>query len=360
MIHVTSVTKRFRTGQDDVVAMNDLDFEVDSHCFFTLLGPSGCGKSTLLRCIAGLETPEAGEIRIGSQVVFSSAEGINVPTNKRRIGMVFQSYAIWPHMTVYQNVAFPLEVQKQENIRARAVRALEMVELAEQTDRYASRLSGGQQQRVAFARAIVAEPDVLLLDEPLSNLDAALREQMCAELRRLHERLRFTTIYVTHDQAEALSLSDKVALMRAGRFVEIAAPETLYNKPKTVFGTRFIGGANIIEGMSRMSAQSGIGSEIQTPFGTLQSCTAATGLVTLFIRPEHVQLVAAADAAQSGGNVFSCTIQSDRFLGDSRHLELLLPANVVLHCKARSNTPPRRNGQVQIYIAPEFVEILKE
>ena len=153
--------------------------------------------------------------------MFSSAQGINVPPNRRRIGMVFQSYAIWPHMTVYQNVAFPLEVQRQTDMRARTMAALDMVGLAALADRYASRLSGGQQQRVAFARAIVAEPQVLLLDEPLSNLDAALRDQMCGELRKLHERLRLTTLYVTHDQGEALSMSDRIAVMRDGRFVEV-------------------------------------------------------------------------------------------------------------------------------------------
>jgi iron(III) transport system ATP-binding protein len=233
MIRVGNLTKRFQAGSERVLALDGIEFTIESHSFFTLLGPSGCGKSTILRCVAGLETPTAATREIAGQTVFSSSQNINVPPNRRRIGMVFQSYAIWPHDRVSER-AFPLEAPTADR-RARAhdggtrygglCCAGRSVRLS---------LERGQQQRVAFARAIVAEPQVLLLDEPLSNLDAALRDQMCGELRKLHERLRLTTLYVTHDQGEALSMSDRIAVMRDGRSVEVATPEQLWKSPRRV------------------------------------------------------------------------------------------------------------------------------
>src|SRR6188508_2850730 len=218
MFAIENLRKTFVAPGNVVVnAVDGISLGIGTGKLITLLGPSGCGKTTTLRCLAGLERPESGKIIIAEETVCDTDRGIFVSPSDRGIGMVFQSYAIWPHMTVYQNVAFPLEVQREPDVRARTLRALDLVGLGALGDRYASRLSGGQQQRVAFARAIVAEPEVLLLDEPLSNLDAALREQMCAELRRLHERVRLTTLYVTHDQGEALSLSDRIAVMRDGR-----------------------------------------------------------------------------------------------------------------------------------------------
>ena len=353
MIGVRDLQKRFEIGRDQLHALSGLSFNVESHCFFTLLGPSGCGKSTLLRCVAGLEVPDSGEITIGARRVFSSADRINLPPNQRSIGMVFQSYAIWPHMTVYQNVAFPLEVQRRDDIQKRTMNALELVGLSAMAGRYASKLSGGQQQRVAFARAIVAEPEVLLLDEPLSNLDAALREQMCIELRKMHERLRFTTLYVTHDQQEALSLSDQVAVMREGRFVEVSSPEMLWSKPRTIFAAQFLGGANIFSGEARIEAG---GALVRTGFGVIWTSQPATGHVTLFVRPETVTLV----ENGAGPNYFSCQVISQRFLGDVRHIELQLPGDgSVLRCKTRTATlsPDRA---VIAYIKPEHVEVLRE
>jgi len=330
MIRVRQLTKRFDAGSERVHALDDVNFEVDSHQFFTLLGPSGCGKSTILRCVAGLETPDAGEIDIGGESVFSSGRGINRPPNRRRIGMVFQSYAIWPHMTVAQNVSFPLEVQRRSDVRARTMAALDVVGLGPVADRYASRLSGGQQQRVAFARAIVAEPEVLLLDEPLSNLDAALREQMCAELRKLHERLRLTTLYVTHDQGEALSMSDRIAVMREGRFVEVATPERLWNAPRTVFAAQFLGGANIFAGDAKRTPG---GSIISTPIGALRSTRNAEGPVSVFVRPENVSLV----AASADSNRFDCSVVAQRFQGETRDIELQPNGGgQVLRCKTHT------------------------
>ena len=351
MIRVRGLSKQFDAGPERVRALDAIEFDVASHAFFTLLGPSGCGKSTILRCVAGLETPDRGDIDIGGEPVFSSSRGINLPPNRRRIGMVFQSYAIWPHMTVYQNVAFPLEVQRRPDIRARTMAALDVVGLASLADRYASRLSGGQQQRVAFARAIVGEPQVLLLDEPLSNLDAALREQMCSELRKLHERLRLTTLYVTHDQSEALSMSDRIAVMRDGRFVEVASPEALWHTPRTVFAAQFLGGANILEGEAQ--PESG-GASVRTAFGVLRTTRVAQGPVSLFVRPEHVALV---DPGE-GINRFDCVVVSQRFHGDMRDLELRLAnGGPALRCRARIGALPA-NHAARIEIRPEHIEVL--
>jgi iron(III) transport system ATP-binding protein len=351
MIRVHALAKRFHVGADQVRALDNVGFDVENHSFFTLLGPSGCGKSTILRCVAGLEMPDGGDIDLGDECVFSLSRGINVPPHRRRIGMVFQSYAIWPHMTVYQNVAFPLEVQRQANVRARTMAALETTGLAALADRYASRLSGGQQQRVAFARAIVSEPSVLLLDEPLSNLDAALREQMCAELRRLHERLRLTTLFVTHDQGEALSMSDRIAVMRDGRFVEVGTPEELWTRPRTVFTAQFLGGANVFPGDARPN---GSGSVVQTAFGALHTTQPARGSVSVFVRPENIA-IASDDAVP---NRFDGKVVSQRFHGEVRDVELQVgPAATPMRCKARSGALPQ-GGTVSIAIRPEHVVVL--
>ena len=351
MIRVDGVDKHFQAGRERVVALRKIGFEVQSHRFFTLLGPSGCGKSTLLRCVAGLETPDTGEITISGRCMFSSSRRINLPPDRRCIGMVFQSYAIWPHMTVCENVAFPLEVKRAKDVRRRAMDALELVGLAAMADRYASRLSGGQQQRVAFARAIVAEPEVLLLDEPLSNLDAALREQMCAELSKLHDRVRRTTLYVTHDQEEALSLSDEIAVMRDGRFVEVGTPEALWNRPRTVFAAQFLGGANIITGEAR--AQTG-GAAVHTAFGVVHTGCSASGPIAIFVRPEHVAIV----DAGSGPNRFAARIVSQRFLGELRHLELTLGSGQVLDCRIRA-TVALPDGEITAFVDPEHVQVLQ-
>jgi iron(III) transport system ATP-binding protein len=352
MIRVEGLAKRFHVGGDQVRALDNVGFQIESHSFFTLLGPSGCGKSTILRCVAGLETPDAGDIGLADDCVYSSSRNINVPPHLRRIGMVFQSYAIWPHMTVYQNVAFPLEVQRQRNVRARTMAALETTELAALADRYASRLSGGQQQRVAFARAIVSEPSVLLLDEPLSNLDAALREQMCAELRRLHERLRITTLFVTHDQGEALAMSDRIAVMREGRFVEVGTPEELWTRPRTVFTAQFLGGANVYPGDARPS---GSGAVVQTAFGALHTTQSANGPVSVFVRPENVAIVAGDGAT----NRFDGKVLSQRFHGEVRDLELQIGPNATsMRCKARTGALAA-GSSVSIEIAPERVVVLE-
>jgi iron(III) transport system ATP-binding protein len=367
MIRIRNLTKTFQTRDETVLAMDDLTLDIETDSFFTLLGPSGCGKSTLLRCIAGLESPDSGEIWIGERLVYSSARGVDVPPNRREIGMVFQSYAIWPHMTVAQNVAFPLKVRGKDRIEERVSAALAMVGLEALGGRYASRLSGGQQQRAAFARAIVAEPDLLLLDEPLSNLDAALREQMRAELRKLQERVKVTTIYVTHDQAEALSMSDRIAVMRAGRFVEVAAPEDLYEHPRSVFTAQFIGGANILEGrVEDVDAEHGR-CLVDCGFARLWATgTAKRGQHRhLFLRPEHVRPVGeGASPPSADGNLIEGRVIGNRFVGDSREIELALEGpdggSFILRSKVGAGYRAGTAGAARIFLDPAHVLVLDD
>ncbi len=362
MINISDLKKSFESGGKAATVLDGLSIDIARNSFFTLLGPSGCGKSTLLRCLAGLEHPDSGEISIGETIAFSSSRNIMVPPNRRRIGMVFQSYAIWPHMTVGDNVAFPLQVQKQDNIRARALQALSLVGLEGLEDRYASKLSGGQQQRVALARAIVAKPDVLLLDEPLSNLDAALRDQMRGELLNIQRSLNVTTVYVTHDQVEALSLSDRIAIMSKGRFVEIASPDDLYNRPRTSFAARFVGGANIVEGRVADTANG------LTTVDSALGPVATTGLAgqpagdnaQLFIRPEKV-VPLAADAKADGVNIFNCMVRARRFAGEITELDLVPTTGrneTLLSCKARSSDIVSLGDSVRVRIDPRDVHVL--
>src|SRR4051812_39212861 len=236
-----------------VLAVKGVSFSVRAGEQLTLLGPSGCGKTTTLRAIAGLERPSAGVIRIGGQAVYSGRDNINVPAEKRGLSMVFQSYAIWPHMSVFDNVAYGLRVRRRsaEGIRTRVREALELVQMGAFEARPASQLSGGQQQRVALARACVFQPAVLLFDEPLSNLDAKLRGDMRIELRQLQHRLGITSVYVTHDLEEALAMSDRIVVMRDGLIEQTGSPSEIYNAPRTAFVAGFVGSSNLIRGRLR-------------------------------------------------------------------------------------------------------------
>ena len=249
-VEIRNLTKKFGS----VTVINDVSFTVKRGETVTLLGPSGCGKTTTLRCIAGLEEPTSGSIRIGNAVVFDGDQKFELEPEKRNVGMVFQSYAIWPHMTVGENVRFPLDIKKLplKDRNDKVAEILKSVGLGDYVNRPASQLSGGQQQRVALARALVFEPSVVLFDEPLSNLDANLRDHMRNELQDLQSRIGFTAIYVTHDQREALSLSDEVIVMNGGRIDQIGRPEEVFAQPRTVFTARFLGCSNIFKG--RMSA----------------------------------------------------------------------------------------------------------
>jgi len=228
-------------------AVNDISIDVEKGDIVALLGPSGCGKTTTLRCVAGLEKPDDGEIIINGKTVFS--RNVFIPPEKRGVGMVFQSYALWPHMNVFDNVAYPLKLRRytRPEIRKRVLKALELVGLREMEYKFPSQLSGGQQQRVALARAIVYEPQLILLDEPLSNLDAKLREKVRGELKYLLKKIGLTALYVTHDQEEAFVIADRVALMDAGRIVQVGTPMEIYEKPANKFVAEFIGRANVFE-----------------------------------------------------------------------------------------------------------------
>jgi iron(III) transport system ATP-binding protein len=307
-----------------VKAAQDVTFEVPAGKFFTLLGPSGCGKTTTLRSIAGLERPVSGEIVVNGRVVFSSDRKIFIPPNQRNFGMVFQSYAIWPHMTVFANAAFPLEVRKNKmsksEIREKVMRVLSAVALEQYADREATKLSGGQQQRLALARALVMEPELLLLDEPLSNLDAKLRDRMRFELKRIQRELGITTIYVTHDQGEALALSHEIAVMNEGRIVQVGAPRTIYEHPRTKFVAEFIGTTNFIDGVVLGFDEAASRWKVRTPAGDLlvstDSALAPNMRVTVSIRPEDVELFDDATTYGSTENVTSGLVDQKVFLGD--------------------------------------------
>ena len=272
----------------------------------TLLGPSGCGKTTTLRCVAGLERPTGGQIAVGEQAVVNMEKGVFVPPHLRNLGMVFQSYAIWPHMTVFENVAYALEGRKMSKADAKKLTmdALETVQLAGHADRPAPRLSGGQQQRVAIARAIVGKPQALLFDEPLSNLDAKLRVEMRTELRRLQKQIGLTSIYVTHDQAEALAISDWIIVMKDGKIVERGRPTQIYRYPENVFTAQFIGTTNLIPGTVKSVDGEQVG--VETAFGR-------TFLALLRHQAHRVRLVAQSDRQHLLGR---------RHLKIERHLQL--------------------------------------
>ncbi|MEQ1649004.1 MAG: ABC transporter ATP-binding protein [Hyphomicrobiaceae bacterium] len=299
LIEVNGLTRVY-TSSGLGGGVRDAEFALDAGTFFTLLGPSGCGKTTTLRCIAGLERPDVGRIRVADEVFFDSQRNISVPLNERRLGMVFQSYAIWPHMTVFDNVAFPLRVAKDRRFSTQEIerdvqQALDAVNLTGFEKRSATQLSGGQQQRVALARAIVRRPKVLLLDEPLSNLDASLREEMRKELKRLQKQIGITTIYVTHDQVEALELSDQIAVLDHGRIVQMGAPRELYFHPRNAFVAEFIGSTNIFRGVIAQlgrETQEGI---VKLGDDTVLKCTLPTTSslgdnVVVSVRPESIVL----------------------------------------------------------------------
>lgn len=303
-----------------VAAVGPVSFSVPKGKQLTLLGPSGCGKSTTLRAIAGLEKPSSGTIRIGDRNIYSSADNLNVPTEKRGLSMVFQSYAIWPHMTVYDNVAYGLRVRHKSraDIEAGVKRALALVQMEAYADRPASQLSGGQQQRVALARACAFSPEVLLFDEPLSNLDAKLRGDMRIELRELQHRLGVTSIYVTHDLEEALAMSDCIVVMNKGKIEQSGSPSEIYNYPRTAFVADFVGSANLITGTVRDDVSNGDAVVIETSGGELVHGIShgrkAGSQATLSVRTVHLQLHP--QRPEGDCNVWPVTIARSVFLGD--------------------------------------------
>jgi iron(III) transport system ATP-binding protein len=313
MIEVRNLQRVFHVGQRQVEALRRVYQEVREGEFLVLLGPSGSGKTTLLRCVAGLETPDDGEILISGQTVFSKKEGICVPPEDREIGMVFQSYAIWPHMTVFENVALPLTYGrkriKKQFVKQRVLDALRLVQLDELADRPSPLLSGGQQQRVALARALAVNPKLILMDEPLSNLDARLREEMRDQVRDLAKRLKMTVMYVTHDQVEAMVVADRIAVMSLGSVISIGSPEALYESPTNRNVAEFFGSINWLnaEVIGHGILQTQLGRLFWNESGTLGN----SGMVGL--RPEDIELGVPAAGLD---NAFEGNIVSRTFLGD--------------------------------------------
>jgi len=318
-IRIKGLTRNYFSEGRVIRALDGVDVTIPANQIFTLLGPSGCGKTTLLRCIVGLEAPDDGEIVIGDEIVWSREKKIFVPPEKRGLGMVFQTYAIWPHMNVFDNVAYPLYNRKlaKSEVREKVAKVLNFVQLDGYENRPATKLSGGQQQRVALARALVAEPKVILFDEPLSNLDAKLREETRKELRHFLTELQITAVYVTHDRIEALALSDHVAIMRAGRIVEIGGPKQVYFNSGTRFVADFIGRANLIKG--KVAAVENGHAVLETPIGLIRGLN-GHGLgkhasAELCVRPEFISL--ADQPLGAGDNIFRGTMETLVFIGEA-------------------------------------------
>ena len=333
MIKISKLKKEFPAKEGVFTALHGIDLEVARGEFFVLLGPSGSGKSTLLRCVAGIDTPQDGELHLDNRLIFSAEKNVLVRPEDRGLGMVFQSYAVWPHMTVYQNVALPLTHGTRKiapgKVRDRVMHALSLVQMESFADRPVPYLSGGQQQRVALARALAVEPVVLLMDEPLSNLDARLREEVRHQILAVTKRVGVTVLYVTHDQTEALALGDRVAVMHQGRILQIAPPNELFSRPANDIVADFLGKVNWLEGnvTSRGEIDSAIG-RIHADTGDRQ------GKVRIGIRPSSLQV---SETPTGEPNEFSAKVRGEAFLGEQIELELILAGETALELHA-----PRR------------------
>lgn len=353
MISLSHLRKEFTVSSGKVAALKSLDLDVQEGDFFVIVGASGSGKTTLLRCVAGLETPDSGTIRIADRPVFSDNPPLCVPPQQRNFGMVFQSYAVWPHLTVFDNVALPLREGEQKiprkEVKARVEQALHMVQLDEQADRSATLLSGGQQQRVALARAIAVNPKVLLMDEPLSNLDARLREEVRGKIRDLAKALGATVLYVTHDQVEAMAMADKIALMSFGELLQYGEPMELYRRPNCAEVAEFFGSVNWLSGKLVNSDL------VETSIGRFripQTNPPASDVVVGF-RPESVEIAAA--SPEPGPNSFQAVLGTHTFLGDQFVYDAAVK-NIKLVGKSR--TVPFRNGrELHLRVDPEDIMI---
>jgi len=349
-LRLEHVTKRF----GPFVAVDGVSLTVEPGELFFLLGPSGCGKTTLLRVIAGFYPPDSGRVYFGDRDV------TDLPPHRRRCGMVFQNYALWPHMTVRDNVAFGLSVQgvRRDERRRRALDLLDVVQMAEYASRRPTQLSGGQQQRVALARALAINPDFLLLDEPLSNLDAKLRLQMRSEIRRTQRAARVTSLYVTHDQDEALAMADRLAVVRDGRIVALGTPRDLYENPPGPWVAGFLGATNLLEGEVR--ARDGDAAVVAVPFGTVRVARAPRALfpgvpVVMSVRPEAVRLLAAEGEAPAE-NVFAVTVLARTFQGETEQARVRVGADEMTVSDRPTDLPPAGpGGAARIHIPAEAV-----
>jgi len=343
-VELRGLTKRFGA----VAVVDDVSLEIGHGMLVCLLGPSGCGKTTTLRLIAGFLEPSAGEILVGGRVVSSRQR--TLPPEQRNMSMIFQSYALWPHMTVAENVAYGLRLRKVESgaIRQRVANFLSTMRLGELADRYPGELSGGQQQRVSLARALIVEPETLLLDEPLSNLDANLREEMRFEVRRLHDQFRYTTVYVTHDQSEAMTTADLIAVMNAGRIEQLGTPEEIYDKPRSEFVARFIGASNILRGKNIDESHIAFG-------GAKLRCSGAElsagGTTSLSVRPHDIRLSAA--PVTGAENIVPGKVIRQVFLGGHRDYMIETPAGALVRVIAPAEQDILPETAVWLHLPPE-------
>jgi iron(III) transport system ATP-binding protein len=358
-IRIENVSKEYFSAGKRIVALSNVDLAIPANKIFTLLGPSGCGKTTLLRCIIGLEIPDAGEIAIGDEIVFSKGKNIFVVPEKRGLNMVFQSYAIWPHMNVFDNVAYPLQTRKapKEEIKGKVEKTLRFVQLEGFEYRPATKLSGGQQQRVALARALVAEPKVILFDEPLSNLDAKLREETRKELRAFLTELKITAVYVTHDRIEALSLSDTIAVMKDGRIAEIGTPKQIYFDSDRRFVADFIGRANLIEG--KVAIVEDPYTIIDSAIGTI-ACNKKIDVspgegVTVCIRPEYIRVMEGDTG--NGPNIFRGRMESLIFVGDAYEGEIRIGSTLLI-ARIEPTASVKDGDEVTLHVDPRHCLLL--
>ncbi|NEC36397.1 ABC transporter ATP-binding protein [Streptomyces rubrogriseus] len=348
------VVENIKKSFHGTAVLEDINFTVADGEFFTLLGPSGCGKSTTLSCVAGLETPDSGTIRVGDQVLFDGTPRNTVPPEGRNLGLVFQSYALWPHMTIADNLALPLKLRKVTKDEQRRLidDALTKVDMAHLRDRYPHQLSGGQQQRVALARGIVYSPGVLLLDEPLSNLDAKMRDQARVWLKDLQREVGITTVYVTHDQVEAMSLSDRIAVFMHGRLQQVGTPTEIYETPATPEVAGFIGRCNLLEG--RVGSTEG--GTVQVELGetgqhlrVAGACSAGSS-ATVGLRLERITLTDRADAPHDGAvNVLRARIEQCSYTGARFEYELSIG-----DLRVHAESPVRHtDGEIDLIIRPD-------
>ena len=346
-VRLEQIAKSYQAGNP---VLKPFDLTVNAGELFFLLGPSGCGKSTLLRILAGLLKPDSGKI------FFNDTDVTDFPPEKRQAAMVFQSYALWPHLSVFENVAFGLRAAKVSGkvIKEEVTRALEIVQLADLADRKIPSLSGGQQQRVALARALAVRPRVLLLDEPLSNLDARLRDEMRVEIRRIVKERELTALYVTHDRREALSMADRIAVLNRGSLQQIGSPEEVYGKPANRFVATFLGDGNFLDGICKN--ENGV-LKVATPTGTFQPADAGNfrdgDPVTILLRPECLRFT-----ETTGDNTFLTSLESGIFLGD--HREWFCKSGDVALTVNESAAARRDAGEYRLAVAPDHVVLLKQ
>ncbi len=348
-VELRGLTKRY----GDLAVVDDISLTIDHGRLVCLLGPSGCGKTTTLRLIAGFVEPSVGEIRVGNQVISSPTR--TVPPERRNMSMIFQSYALWPHMTVAQNVSYGLELRKVDRatIKSKVAQILATTQLSKLADRYPGELSGGQQQRVALARALIVEPETLLLDEPLSNLDANLREEMRFEVRRLHDEYRYTTVYVTHDQSEAMTTADIIAVMNLGKIEQAGSPEEIYDRPRSEFVARFIGLSNVVKGKAMDANHISFCDAVLRCVGDKLVPGAASAIS---VRQHVIRLWISQPPSME--NVVPATVTRQVFLGNSRDYLVAAPDGTQL----RVVTSPAENiapgAQVWLHLPPERCRVL--